>query len=626
MSVKKLLAGVASLTLTTGAFLGVSAPAFADDSSLVSNPVATQTIADVPATQGGEPAPSVEPASPQPKPDPEEQVPAASEVLAELAPAQPAPSVKPAPVNAAVTEAAPESSAADPEELASEPADAEPEAAPEFAARSVQPESQSRPQDNKKVWVCKFVASENSPSGYRLKLGKQPIHVSKNALGNDVNTTGDFNDRQPSFVVAEDDSSLCSRTVVTVDEEVVCPSDDGAGVVNITTSTTLFYGTKVVKSSQTTSTRHLTEKELVECEPPPVEVYVCQFVPSKSHPSGWVLAPGTQPVLMWDDALEGVVNATGDFDPETPSFIVASDDSALCASKTVERSTAIACPAGDDEGFATTTIVRSFFYGSIKVKERTVEKVRELTEDERADCPEVGGDVIATAAVSFVDATCAAPQELVLGSLVNAVWGAVTDPEGADNYSVTATAINGAHFPEMVDGALIAEPITTLTFSGVLNPQLDAGDPECEVVMPRLVLPVVSFTQATCDVDASYTLGAADGYDHTLVTFTVNGEPGILSGTYTVKESGSVAVTADPVEPNELEADWSDPAAFEFVAITTEDCVLPSAVTAQLPTLPTLAYTGGGGSSAGWWLVPLSMIVLGGAAVIVRRRMDADAL
>ncbi len=60
----------------------------------------------------------------------------------------------------------------------------------------------------KKVWVCKIVSHDGA---YRLKAGKQPIHVSVNALTGDVNPVpgAPFSDAQPSFVVATNSRALC---------------------------------------------------------------------------------------------------------------------------------------------------------------------------------------------------------------------------------------------------------------------------------------------------------------------------------------------------------------------------------------------------------------------------------
>ncbi|MBH0129592.1 hypothetical protein [Salinibacterium sp. NK8237] len=592
MFIKKLLATVASITLMTGAFVGISAPVFADDAVPAHDPTATETIADTLPVVPEAPAPasSAEPTSVPASPD------------------EP------------VVEAAPESPT--PEPTTAAPSEESPDVAPVAAvARSAQPAPQSRPQKNVKVWVCKFVSSENSPSGYQLKSGKQPIHVSENALGNDVNDTGSFNDRQPSFVVASNDASLCSRTEVRVDEELICPTEQNGGIVNVTTSTQLFYGSAQVSVTQVESTRPLSAEELRACDPPATEVYVCKFVASASHPSGWVLQEGPQPVLVAEGDLGPDVNDTGDFDEKTPSFIVASDDSSLCASMTDERSTEVVCPSASGDGYATITTVSSFFYGSIKVKGVSSETSRELTAEETLSCPEVGDSMVATAAVSFEPATCEAPQRVILGSVVNATWGEISDPDGPADYSVTATAVEGAEFPAVDPAIRAAGGSTTMLFTGELNPQLDPFGPECDLVTLGLVMPAVTFSQASCVVSGSYTLGVAAGYDAALVTFTVNGVAGIVAGTYPVAASGSVLVTTQVVEPNGLEFDWGDPPVFGFDVPSSADCVSTDAVTAQLPTL---AYTGSSGSAGAWWLLPLSMIVLGGAAIVVRRRMDAQ--
>jgi len=575
---KKLLATIASLALTGGALLGVATPAFADEATPVSEPTASET-----------------PAPENPAPDAE-------------------PSTEPAPAEPLVQDPAPQPQGAPPTGSAAVPA------ASQSTARSPQPEQQGRGNSPQKVWVCKIVSSDNSPSGFRLKEGKQPIHVSVNALGDDVNDTGTFNDRQPSFVVDSDDASLCSHTEETVEEEVVCPTDESNGVVNITTTTTQYFGTTVVSSSASPSARDLTDQELRECGPPPVKVYVCEFVRSEQHPSGWVLKRGDQPVPTWTRDLGRGVNDTGDFDPDQPSFIVASDDRSLCASMQEERSTVVTCPAGDDDGFATITTVHTYFYGSVKVNETSRDKYRELTDAEMEECDPYVEPLVATAEISFEDATCEVPQQLILGPIVNATWGEITDPDGPANYSVTATADPGAQFPAVGPALRAVVGSTTLTFTGILEPQLDPSSPECDLVTLGLVMPAVTFSQASCDAGGTYTLGVAEGYDPALVTFTVDGVAGIASGTYPVAASGSVLVTAQVVAPNGFEFGWSDPPAFAFVVPSDEDCTDAAIITTELPTL---AYTGGG-SSTEWWLIAITMIGLGGAAVYVRRQMNAD--
>jgi hypothetical protein len=187
---------------------------------------------------------------------------------------------------------------------------------------------------------------------------------------------------------------------------------------------------------------------------------------------------------------------------------------------------------------------------------------------------------IATAAVSFTDATCAAGASVVLGEVVNATWGEITDPEGSDDYTVTATANTGAQF---------AGGLSELTFHGELDGVIDPLDPRCQLPTEALVLPVVAFTQFTCDSDGSMTLGVANGYDPTHVTFTVNGVAGILSGTYVVTKAGTTTVTAQPVPPNGLEPRWVTPAAFTFAIPSAVDC---GVVTSTSGPGSKLAFTG----------------------------------
>ncbi|EAR24761.1 hypothetical protein A20C1_05756 [marine actinobacterium PHSC20C1] len=560
MFMKKLLATVASIALTGGALLGVSAPAFADE---VEPAVVVETTAPNSQTGESESDPSgVTKDAPAPDPAPAAPAPAAAKSVASVQ-----------------TQATTQSR----------------------VQTQAKPDPGNQDGDEKKAWVCKFVSSENSPSGFRLKEGKQPIHVSVNALGDDVNDTGTFNDKQPSFVVDSDDASLCSYSEVSVDEEIVCPTYQYSGVVNITTTTRLFYGATQVGFTIEHTTRALTEGEARDCDPQVEQVYVCQFEASNSHPSGWVLKSGDQPVLMLVSELGEDVNDSGNFDATTPSFIVASDDSALCASKKVERSTEFTCATAEDDGFATVTIVRSFYYGSVKVKETTVEKVRALSEQEIYECGPV--EVVrATAEVSFLDATCNAPQQLILGPITNATWGEITDPEGPQDYSVTATASAGAEFVSGGPDQQVAAGTTTLTFAGTFAPQLDPSDPECDLVTLGLVMPAVTFVQTSCSVAGSYRLGVAEGYDPSLVTFTVNGVTGIVAGTYTVAGPGLVEVTAQVVDPNGLEFDWVDPPAFSFVVPSDSECGEVDDTQLETLALPTLAFTGGGGNGPLWWL------------------------
>lgn len=623
---KKLLATVASIALTGGALLGATAPAYATDS--VPDPGDATSVAEAPTSV---PTPETQ----------HESVPAdagaAEEEVAEDDITTPPEQIVPADVSVPAKEPA---TAVEQSEDA-EPAPAvEPAVAKSVVAPQSQPES--RANNNKKVWVCKFVRSSNSPGGYRLDTNshrKQPIHVSENSLSEDDRGNYTFSDQQPSFVVPEDDSSLCSREEVTVVEEVICPTRHDDGIVNVTTTTTLYYGTTEITSSTKTSTRQLTEAD--GCIKPPAMVYVCQFRVSSSHPSGWVLRSGSQPVLMSEGDLEVLgddADRPVDFDDELGWFIVAEDDSSLCASQTKDVAKAVTCPTHQVDGYATITTTKTYFYGSHEVKQKVTDKVRDLTVKESKACPTVEEPLTASAAVSFSEASCDAPSQLMLGDIENATWGEVTDPDGDGSYSVTATADDGAQF----EGEL-----TELTFSGILDAQWDPLSDECDLVTLGLVMPMVTFTQASCTVDGSYTLGVDEGYDASLVTFTVNGVSGVLSGMYPITESGSVTITAQIVEPNGVEFGWEAPPEFSFLVPSDGSCnpeigpesetleqPIPEKPTAQaavqLPTLalsnePALAYTGGGNVSPLWWMLPMTMILLGAGALFVRRRADVDA-
>lgn len=113
-----------------------------------------------------------------------------------------------------------------------------------LAGASIAPAYATQPTDpgnsDPKVWVCKIVRSDNAPGGYELKAGKNPIHVSANALDADVNPVpgAPFSDAQPSFVVAEDNVQLCLNGL---------PKGDATGTVDIEPAT-CELGEKVVIS------------------------------------------------------------------------------------------------------------------------------------------------------------------------------------------------------------------------------------------------------------------------------------------------------------------------------------------------------------------------------------------
>jgi hypothetical protein len=179
--------------------------------------------------------------------------------------------------------------------------------------------------DNKKVWVCKFVASENAPHGYVLKDGKNPIHVSVNALGDDVNNTGTFNDAQPSFVV-DSENAKCADTKSEVKEEIVCPVDGKGGIVNITTTTTTYYGTTVVDVKVVKTTRALTAQELANCDLPTFDLVmpkVSSVQPTCTADGSFTLGveAGYNPAYVkW--IVDGVANVASGTYPVTTSRTV----------------------------------------------------------------------------------------------------------------------------------------------------------------------------------------------------------------------------------------------------------------------------------------------------------------
>jgi hypothetical protein len=110
----------------------------------------------------------------------------------------------------------------------------------------------------------------------------------------------------------------------------------------------------------------------------------------------------------------------------------------------------------------------------------------------------------ASAAVSTTAATCDAPQALVLGSAVNATWGAVTGGTGPGTYSVTAT-VAGYH--------LFADGTKSKTFAGSLSGQLT--DSSCATAPPVCIdNPTFSYT--------------FDGVDSGTITVT---KKGVTTGT-----------------------------------------------------------------------------------------------
>ncbi|MCU1440329.1 MAG: hypothetical protein JWP85_1326 [Rhodoglobus sp.] len=213
---------------------------------------------------------------------------------------------------------------------------------------------------------------------------------------------------------------------------------------------------------------------------------------------------------------------------------------------------------------------------------------------------------VATAAVSFIDATCVAGEKLILGAVSNASWGSATDLTGPQAYSFAATANAGAEFADGDPG----DP-TVKTFEGSLDGPLPANDPACDLPTFDLVMPQVSSVQPTCTAAGSYTLGAAAGYNPAYVKWTVDGVTDVPSGTYAVTTSRIVTIVAVPVAPHGFEFGWVQPAPIGFTVPGSAAC----------DDLPTLAFTGSTSGSDAGLLIAGGLLFMGIAGVYARRRL-----
>lgn len=206
--------------------------------------------------------------------------------------------------------------------------------------------------------------------------------------------------------------------------------------------------------------------------------------------------------------------------------------------------------------------------------------------------------VCATAALTFTKANCFLGASVKTGTITNASWGPITDPDGPNTYSVTATAFEGYTFP----GGL-----KQLTFEGILDPKLSAGDSTCQLTDLALVLPEVNYNDGTCSTGGSYTLGVAPGFNPAHLTWTVNGEPA-TNGTYPVTETTKLEIVAVPVAPNGLDGPWENP--------VTHTVTVPAALCGDLTTL---ALTGSD-SQSGILALGGGILLLGILATIRARR------
>ncbi|SOE72601.1 hypothetical protein SAMN06296378_2554 [Salinibacterium xinjiangense] len=179
----------------------------------------------------------------------------------------------------------------------------------------------------------------------------------------------------------------------------------------------------------------------------------------------------------------------------------------------------------------------------------------------------------ASASVTTTPATCEAAEGDVVVTVTNATF-ALTYPTET-TYRVVATAD---------DNHLFSNGEPTLVIEDEFAPKLVEG---CELPSFALVTPTYSSTQPTCTAGGSYTLGSIVGE----LVWTVNGETGVASGTYSAPSDYSdVTITAAPaVAGDGLDPDWVNPIVLRFAA--------PAGVCSfNPPTLafnpPTLAFTG----------------------------------
>ena len=186
---------------------------------------------------------------------------------------------------------------------------------------------------------------------------------------------------------------------------------------------------------------------------------------------------------------------------------------------------------------------------------------------------------VASALVTTTPATCSAAESDVVVAVTNAIFS--VDYPTATTYRVTATATGNNFF---------SNGTPTSVIEGAFAPKLVEG---CELPSFALVTPTFSVTQPTCTTTGSYTLGSVVGE----LVWTVNGKPGVASGTYPAPaDYSAVTITAAPaVEGDGLDPDWVNPVVLRFAApagvCSFNPPTLPLSPTPPLNP-PTLAFTG----------------------------------
>lgn len=231
------------------------------------------------------------------------------------------------------------------------------------------------------------------------------------------------------------------------------------------------------------------------------------------------------------------------------------------------------------------------------------------------------GDCIQDVAVGAVTAknqTCVVDLNTLGGSYVS---GAITIPT-TPNVSyfidgVPAAAGDNARVPGTYTVTAVAAVGYKLTGYTPWTLEIGKAAPCGDLVVLPVVVPLASFTQATCVAPGSYTLGVDPAELASGVVWTVSGGLPATPGTHSAPSAGTVTITAVPAagygfgdgKPGALR-EWS----FTFAA-PTGDC---------LPTLslPTLAMTGSTGIAAGG-LGVVALLTLGGALLVIGRRRNS---
>lgn len=618
MKPNRIVATLAAFTLATGALWGVTSAAFADEAVPPTEVVSEQTAAEPTVVEDAsvpaEEAPAEEPAEQAPAGEPAEV--SIEEPVAVAVPTQ-EPVEEPAPATQPVIE---------------------PVAA--FAALTFA----SAPDNSKKVYVCKIVSSSNSPGGFRLQTGQNPIYVSINAIGNDVNSTGTFNDQQPSFIVSGNDPLLCAHQEVKVEEQITCPSENlEDGIVNVTTTTKYYLGTTLVDTQVVYSTRALTADELDACDTEgPLVATASVSLSDATCFAGQQVVLGTAVNSMWGDITDPVgtddysvtatANKNAEFgdapylsktftgvllgpidptdkrcelptDPETPdAFAITECGSYGSLSYANQDEVLYTLTEGDGiQGYwKVTATPRDGYYFSTEEQSKTYEGNLGVYTDCATPLP-----------AEFTDTECAESlldsEEPVTASVGFVIPGYFVIPDRTGvQYSVS---INGSAFTDyaagsydVVDGDYVVVHATAqlgYTLEGTTEwSHTFAVLGVCDLPTKAEVLATASATNATCAADGSITVVPAEH-----VLYYLDGAP--LTAASTPRAAGSYTVTAATDNP------------LDYTIIGQKEWVLQIAAASGCATV--LAMTGGTMSYLGL-SIGGGLLFLGVVAFYIRRR------